>query len=326
MSFSSRVKNEICRIEDQSFCCDLAELTAMIQVCGSIYVSGRQGLSLRINTENPGVARRMFSLFKRVYDAQVEIVIKKKQRLRKNNNYYLILSDNKKAIKILSDIGIIKGEGLGSLWINHTISQDIVEKRCCKRAYIRGAFLGAGSLSDPEKIYHLEIVTHNETYAISLCGLLNEFGLGARIIERKGNYVIYLKEGDHIVNLLNIIGAHSALLDLENIRIYKDMRNNINRIVNCETANLGKTINAALRQIDNIHYLRDKYGLSKLSLPLREIALLRINNPDSSLKELGEMLDPPIGKSGVNHRLRKIDKLAEDIRNKRGEANDEKKD
>ena len=168
----------------------------------------------------------------------------------------------------------------------------------------------------------MEIVTHNEVYANSLRDLINQFGLSAKTIERKNNYVVYLKEGEHIVNLLSIIGAHSALLDLENIRIYKDMRNNINRIVNCETANLSKTINAAVRQIENIKYLSKHYGLSKLSPALKEVAELRLDNPDASLKELGEMLSPPIGKSGVNHRLRKLDKMAEDIRSKRGEPVD----
>ncbi len=153
-----------------------------------------------------------------------------------------------------------------------------------------------------------------------MCNLINEFGLNAKTIERKNNFVVYLKEGDQIVNLLNIIGAHSALLDLENIRIYKDMRNNINRIVNCETANLSKTINAAVRQIENIRYLESNYGLAKLSPSLREIAELRLKNPDASLRELGEMLEPPIGKSGVNHRLRKLDKIAEDLKNKGGEG------
>ncbi|HZJ56976.1 MAG TPA: DNA-binding protein WhiA [Clostridia bacterium] len=318
MSFSSRVKNELCHIGDQPPCCSLAELAALIQICGSIHVSGRQGVSLRVNTENPGVARRIFLTLKRLYNIQAEIAVRKKRRLRKNNSYYLVLSKNQQAMRVLMDTGIVRKRDGGDLWINRTIDQTIVRKRCCKRAYIRGAFLGGGSVSDPEKIYHLEIVTHNEVYADSLASLINEFGLSARTIGRKNNFVVYLKDGGHIVNLLNIIGAHAALLDLENIRIYKDMRNNINRIVNCETANLGKTINAAVRQIENIQYLRDHYGLSKLTPPLREIAELRSNNPDASLKELGQMLDPPIGKSGVNHRLRKLDQMADNIKNKRG--------
>ena len=318
MSFSSRTKNELCHLTDQRPCCSKAELAALIQICGTIHLGGRKKVTLRVNTENAGIARRIYLLLKEQYNVQTEVMIRKNQRLRKNNNYYIVLSNDQQVMTILEDSGIIKGQNEGSLWINRTIDPKMIKKRCCKKAYIRGAFLGGGSVSDPEKIYHLEIVTHNETYANSLCSLINQFGLSAKTIERKNNFVVYLKEGEHIVNLLNIIGAHSALLDLENIRIYKDMRNNINRIVNCETANLSKTINAAVRQIENIQYLRDHYGLSKLSPSLKEVAELRLNNPDASLKELGEMLEPPIGKSGVNHRLRKLDKMAEDIKKKRG--------
>ncbi|NLI60061.1 MAG: DNA-binding protein WhiA [Clostridiales bacterium] len=318
MTFSSRAKNELCHITDQRSCCTLAELAALIQICGTIHLGGRKKVSLRVNTENPAIARRIYSLLKKQYNVQMEVMIRKNQRLRKNNNYYLVLSNDQQVMRILEGIGIIRWKEEGDLWINRAIHPELIKKRCCKRAYIRGAFLGGGSVSDPEKIYHLEIVTHNEVYANSLRDLINQFGLSAKTIERKNNYVVYLKEGEHIVNLLSIIGAHSALLDLENIRIYKDMRNNINRIVNCETANLSKTINAAVRQIENIKYLSKHYGLSKLSPALKEVAELRLDNPDASLKELGEMLSPPIGKSGVNHRLRKLDKMAEDIRSKRG--------
>lgn len=318
MSFSLRAKNELCHIGDQPTCCILAELAALIQICGSIHLGGRQGVTLRINTENPAIARRIFLLLKEQYNIQAEIMVRKNQRLRKNNNYYLATSNNLQTMKVLEDTGIIQGQNRKNLWINRSIDPSIVKKRCCKRSYIRGAFLGGGSVSNPEKIYHLEIVTRNESYANSLKSLINEFDLSSKTIARKNNFVVYLKEGDDIVNFLNIIGAHGALLDLENIRIYKGMRNNINRIVNCETANLGKTIDAAVRQIESIKYIKDFYGLSKLSPSLREIAELRLKNPEASLKELGEMLDPPIGKSGVNHRLRKLDKMAEEIKNKRG--------
>lgn len=319
MSFSSRAKNELCYITDQRSCCNKAELAALIQICGTIHLGGRKKVTLRVNTENPGIARRIYMLLKEQYNVQTEVMVRRNKRLRKNNNYYIVLSNEQQVMRILGDIGIIKGQDEGGLWINRTIDPKIIKRRCCKKAYIRGAFLAGGSVSNPEKIYHLEIVTHNEVYANSLCSLINQFGLHSKTIERKNNFVVYLKEGEHIVNLLNIIGAHAALLDLENIRIYKDMRNNINRIVNCETANLGKTINAAVRQIENIEYLKVHYGLSKLTPSLKEVAELRLNNPDASLRELGEMLDPPIGKSGVNHRLRKLDKLAEDIRNKGGD-------
>lgn len=317
MSFSSKAKNELCHIPVQKSCCNLAELAALIQICGTIHLGGRKRVSLHVSTENAAIARRIFLLLKNLYNVQTEVMVRKNQRLRKNNSYYLVLSNEQQVRKVLKHTGILKEQEDG-LRLNRAIDTRLIKKRCCKRAYIRGAFLGGGSVSDPEKIYHLEIVTHSDSYARSLCNLINEFDLNAKTISRKNNFVVYLKEGEHIVNLLNIVGAHSALLDLENIRIYKDMRNNINRIVNCETANLSKTINAAVRQIENIRYIEDNYGLSNLPPSLRDIAELRLNNPDASLRELGEMLNPPIGKSGVNHRLRKLDKIAEDLRNKGG--------
>ena len=183
-----------------------------------------------------------------------------------------------------------------------------------RRAYIRGAFIGGGSISNPEKTYHLEFVTHSEEYAVDLSKLINSYGLNSKVIQRKNSYIIYIKEGEQIVDLLNIIGAQSCLLELENIRIMKEMRNNVNRLVNCETANLSKTVNAAVRQVESIKLIQSQIGLQRLPKNLREIAELRLNYPDESLKELGEMLDPPVGKSGVNHRLRKIEKIAEELR------------
>jgi len=190
----------------------------------------------------------------------------------------------------------------------------IISKTCCQKAFLRGAFLAAGSISDPEKTYHLEICAKNQMLAEKVMDVLKRFGLNAKFIKRKNDYVVYLKEGENIVDFLNIVGAHSALLQLENIRILKEMRNNINRIVNCETANLEKTVNASMRQLENIEYLKNTVGLENLPSNLEEIARVRLENPDANLKELGEMLNPPLGKSGVNHRLRKLDEIAENER------------
>lgn len=297
----------------------LAELAGIIHISGVIEISGRGRYSLKISTENASLARRIFVLFKELYNINAEILVRKNTRLRKKNSYLLVIPTSNDTKKILADTYSIYRNETEHIALNGTIDSSLIENGCCKKAYLRGAFLGGGSMSDPEKMYHLEFVTHRAEYADSLCELLNFFDLHAKIIERKNNYVVYLKEGEHIVKLLNIMGAHSALLNLENIRAYKDMRNNINRIVNCETANLTKTINASMRQIENIEYINKHLGYEKLPQSLKEVAELRLNYPDASLKELGEMLDPPIGKSGVNHRLRKLDKLAEDLRQEKGE-------
>lgn len=320
MSFSARAKNELCHIWVRRSCCKYAELAALIYACGTIHLAGKSKVSLRINTENASIARRIFILIKDLYNIQAQVMVRKNQRLRKNNNYFLLLSNDQGAQKILENLGILyRGDNKHDIMIYQKINPGLIKKRCCKKSYLRGAFLGGGSVSDPEKTYHLEFVCHTEAYARSLCELLNWFNLNAKMIERKNNFVVYLKEGESIVNLLSIIGAHTALLNLENIRIYKDIRNNINRIVNCETANLSKTVNAAVRQIENIEYIRDNIGLAKLPPSLREVAELRLIHSDASLRELGQMLNPPIGKSGVNHRLRKLDKIAKDLKIKKGE-------
>lgn len=313
MSFSSKAKSEICRTAPKKDCCKLAELAALIHTSGTIQFSGREKVNLKVSTENAFIARRIYMLVKDLYNIQPEVLVRKNRRLRKNNNYILLIPQQLAPRKILEDTFILYRDTDGNTGIHSDISKELIKRRCCKKSYLRGAFLGGGSVSDPEKAYHLEFIAHSETYGNSLCELIQEFDLHAKMIERKNNYVVYLKEGEHIVNLLSLIGAHTALLNLENIRVYKDMRNNINRIVNCETANLSKTINAAVRQVENIAYLKEHLGFDRLPSGLREIAELRLNYPDASLKELGQMLKPPVGKSGVNHRLRKLEKLAEDL-------------
>ena len=316
MTFSSRAKNEICRINMKRSCCKLAELAALIHTSGSTQQGRERKAGLKITTENASIARRLFTLIKECYQIIPEVLVRRNRRLRKNNSYILLIPVSDVSNRILEETCIKARNINGSKEMQLDMNSQLIRKRCCKKAYLRGAFLGGGSVSDPEKAYHLEFVAHSEKYGEKLCNLIREFELHAKLIERKNTYVVYLKEGEHIVNLLSLIGAHTALLNFENIRIYKDMRNNINRIVNCETANLGKTINASLRQIENIKYIEDRIGFGNLSPSLREIADLRIKYPDASLRELGAMLSPQIGKSGVNHRLGKLDKIAEEHREK----------
>ncbi|HZJ76931.1 MAG TPA: DNA-binding protein WhiA [Oscillospiraceae bacterium] len=318
MSFSSRTKDELARIYPKNSCCRLAELAALIRMTGTLQLTnGGRKLNIKLTTENAAVARKLFKFFKTLFNIHVEVMIKKNLRLRKSNHYLMIVTNEMDSNTVLQRVGILK-KNSDSFDIYRGTPIELLEKRCCKRAYLRGAFLGGGSVSDPEKTYHLEFVNHSLIHSESLRDLINSFGLKSKIIKRKGNYVVYLKEGDQVVDLLNIIGAHSALLSLENIRIYKQMRNDVNRIVNCETANLGKIVNASIRQIENIKYIEGTVGLGRLPLNLREIAQLRLKNRDASLKELGKMLNPPIGKSGVNHRLRKIEEIANNLKgNKR---------
>ncbi|QLY80497.1 DNA-binding protein WhiA [Clostridium intestinale] len=313
-SFSSKVKGEICRYTDITREEALAELSAIMKVSGTLAFSGRQ-ISFKITTENPGAARLIFTLLKEHFSIHSKLMVKKSSSLKKNNIYMVLVTEEMGVKELLYETGIFK-EVEGIMSLSYGIEDQMVSSDENARAYIRGALLGGGSISNPEKAYHLEFVTHSEEYAKDLSKLVNRFGLNSKIIQRKNSYIVYIKEGEQIVDLLNIVGAHTCLLELENIRIMKEMRNNVNRLVNCETANLSKTVNAAVRQVESIRLIQREIGLQRLPKNLRDIAELRLNYPDESLKELGEMLDPPVGKSGVNHRLRKIEKIAEELRGK----------
>lgn len=311
MSFSSKTKNNLSRIKFEDKCCQKAELSALIRVSGTIQFKGLKKFKLTIMTENAAIARHIFSLFKKTFNIHTEVMVKKNRTLKKTNSYMIVIEE---AFDILEALEII-GEVDGMLGINHGMPDTIVKKDCCKRAYLRGIFMGGGSVSDPEKSYHLELTLHNKIYGEALSQFLfDSYQLETKHILRKNNYVLYLKDGDQIVDFLNIIGAHTALLNFENVRIVKQMRNNVNRLVNCETANLNKVVDAAMRQVKDIELIGERRGLDSLPDNLRAIAEVRLENPDMSLRELGELLDPPVGKSGVNHRLRKLEAMAESIR------------
>ena len=312
MSFSAKVKGELGRYTEMSREEALAQISAMMKVSVTIAFNGK-GLSFKITTENPTSARLVFTLLKEHFHIHSKLMVKKSNSLKKNNIYMVVIDEEMGVRELLKETGIFK-EVDGGITLDYRIDEKMVETDDEKRAYIRGAFLGGGSVTNPEKNYHLEFVTHSEEYAHDLCELINSCGLNSKVIQRKNSFIVYIKEGEQIVDILNIMGAHSCLLELENIRIMKEMRNNVNRLVNCETANLSKTVNAAVRQVESIKLIQSKIGLKRLPQNLREIAELRLEYPDESLKELGEMLTPPVGKSGVNHRLRKIEKIAEELR------------
>lgn len=240
-------------------------------------------------------------------------MVRRNTQLKKNNSYLILVNNMDISKRVLRETGFITDKN-SVFHPNYKIPKELIKDRSCKRAYIRGAFLGGGSISNPEKAYHLEFVTSDEVHSKELSNLINSFGLNSKIVLRKEYYVVYIKESEQIVDLLNIIGAHQSLLKLENIRVLKDIRNNINRLVNCETANLSKTINASMKQVQNIIKINNTMGLEKLSPNLRELALLRLENRDASLKELGTMLNPPVSKSGVNHRFRRIEKIADELK------------
>lgn len=308
MSFASETKKEMTQSE-MNACCAKAELSALIRMNGALGFSNRS-ISLDVQTENAAIARRLYTLLKSNYSYEVELLVRKKMRLKKNNVYICRMRDGAK--KVLSELSIVSE----TFEFHHHINQELVKKDCCKRSYLRGAFLAGGSVNNPEtSAYHLEIYSLYKDHSEALESLMNEFRLNAKTIERKKGYITYLKEAEKIADFLGLTGAHTALLKFEDVRIVRDMRNSVNRLVNCETANLNKTIGAALRQVENIKYIDKTMGLEQLPEKLKEIARLRVEYQDVTLKELGEMVSTgTVSKSGINHRLRKLDEIAEALR------------
>lgn len=322
MSFSKEVKAELSREISSARHCRIAEIAAIITLCGQVKISTYNRYILKITTENISVARKCFTLIKKTFNISTEIIIKRNNNITGNKVYNLLVTDHDMTIKILQATKLIDE--------NHEIKEDfslssnlIIQNTCCKRAFIRGAFLAAGSISNPNKNYHFEIVVPVEEKAIQLQEIIKTFQIDAKIILRKRNYVVYLKEGSQIVDLLNVMEAHIALMELENVRILKGMRNTVNRQVNCEAANINKTVKAATKQMDDINYIKENKRFSMLPDGLKEIATLRAKHPEASLKELGEMLSPPLGKSGVNHRLRKISRIADKLREQKEEISND---
>lgn len=288
MSFSTNVKEELEAVLSTSRHCQIAELAAIIHFGCEI---GENGEEIKLITENPLVTRKYFTLLKKTFiiNGTIDKVLQ--------------------AVKILDEHGRI-----------HPLAEEIdpvlLKNSCCRRAFLRGAFLCLGSMSNPRKGYHLEFVCEHESWALQIRQAAAGFDIETRIIRRKKYFVVYIKEGAGIVDLLNVMGAHRALMQFESLRVEKEVRNSINRQVNCEAANITKTVHAASKQIEDIEYLKKYYGLSNLPDGLREAAEVRLEHPESSLAELGGYLNPPVGKSGVNHRLRKLGELVEKIKGK----------
>lgn len=296
MSFSSDVKNELYGNISKARHCQIAELSAIVSFSCKLIIDGN-GCAIELEQDNERLRKKFFSL------------------INKTHSFDKLDSiSSKNAIEVLKTTKIIDEEKLESTELDY-INKLIIQQPCCKKAFIRGAFLSAGTISDPNKSYHFEVVARTSRQAEELREILEFFQVRAKIVSRKNHFVVYLKEGSQIVDVLNVMGAHKSLMDLENVRIVKEMRNTVNRKVNCETANISKMINASVKQIEDIEYIQKTIGLSNLPDVLGEMANVRLEHPDTPLKELGEYLSTPIGKSGVNHRLRRISEIADKLRN-----------
>lgn len=309
MSFAAQTKKELTMIEDQD-CCQKSELEAMLALNGVIQsLDARR--TLDVETENVATARRIYTLLKVQFQLHPEVLVRKKMRLKKNNVYAVRVGQHLE--RVLHGLGWQEWPLQGELGLSGVVKR----KSCCRRAYLRGAFLAAGSVNDPgSSSYHLEIGANSQDVARQLRDLMNGYGLHAKLIRRKKGFVVYLKEGEKIVEFLNVIGAHQALLKFEDVRILKGMRNQVNRLVNCETANLNKTIGAAVRQLEVIKLIDEHLGIANLPVRLREVAELRLRYPEVNLQELTTYLQRKVSKSGLNHRFRKLEEIAEKFRDR----------
>lgn len=316
MSFSGKVKEELAGQLSLARHCQVAELAALLCGCGRVEKMSDGNRKLWIQTENEAVARKSFTLLRKTSNIETAIVIREGSHLKRGKVYLVEVTDPARTEEVLQGTKLSVDNETGLLEMDNSL---VVQMNCCKRAFIRGTFLSSGSISDPEKGYHFEIVCPDSRKAEQLQGIIRSFHVEAKIVVRKKSYVVYVKEGAQIVDMLAVMEANVALMDLENIRILKEMRNTVNRKVNCEAANINKTVNAAVRQVEDIQLISKTIGFESLSDGLAQIARLRLQYPDATLKELGMILNPQVGKSGVNHRLRKLSEIADELRENKEE-------
>lgn len=307
MSYASDVKKELTTLEVHKENAK-AELMALIRMNGSISLANRK-IILNIQTENPAIARRIYKLILEFYEVESKLVVRKKMKLNKNNVYVVRIANQAQAI--LDDLGIFD-----NYQIVERVPIELLKDDSQVRSYLRGAFLAGGSVNNPETSrYHLEIYSLYEEHNDMISEMMNKYELNSRTTDRRSGYITYLKEAEKIANFLQLIGATNSMLKFEDVRIMRDMRNSVNRLVNCENANMNKVANASTKQISNIQFIDDTVGLDKLPEKLYEVAITRMKMPEVSLKELSESLPSgAISKSGINHRLRKINEFADKIR------------
>ncbi len=309
MSFTEEVKHELIRNNNHNKEEMIAELSALIRINGSIQIINKQ-LAVNIKLYYGDLARKIYSYIKDEFGFTMEIVVKQNNNFSRHHIYVLRIIPQQGIKKFLIKLGLLSEDEN----IIFTLKESFINNKNLQKSYLRGTFLGGGSINPPESEYHLEFRTEYESHAEDILELLAQFELKGHLIEHKNKYVIYFKSFADITKILSIIGAHQSLLNMENQHIVKNVKNNVNRRVNCETANLEKTVKAAMEQMEDINIIEKYRGFDNISKGLKEIAKLRRKNPYASLKELGQLLDPPLSKSGVNHRLRRLRKLADELR------------
>ncbi len=319
MSFSGDVKREISKINSKNRCCKVAELAALLLTCGRIVLKGKMRLEVIVVTTENNVAHKIIELVKSLYDIRADICISRNMRLNKGNKYSLTFYDSNAVRHLLEETTIISYDSDGFCYISHKDWEKLLVCEECYNSFLRGVFAGSGSVNNPVKYNHMEFVIYDIDFAQTFTNFLNARDIHCKMIERKGYYMVYLKEAECIVDVLRAIGSSTSLFNYENIRIKKNIKNKVTRIMNCEMANQNKSIDAGLHQKKNIEYIISKKGWNYLPDNLKSVAEIRLNNTEMSLSEIGELLDPPIGKSGVNHRMKKIQQIADELMETYGE-------
>jgi DNA-binding protein WhiA len=308
VSFTAEVKDELSRIEPKKTCCLKAELAALVRIEGTLHITGPSRYRLEIATETAPVARTAIKLLHGIYGLKTELTVRRSV-LHKTNNYLITVPGQPRLEMALRELGILnEAEGL-----TLGVPSRIVKRDCCAISFLRGSFLGGGFVADPHGDFHFELTAENDDLAGDLVALMRRFSIDAKVAQRRGTYAVYLKGAEPIVTFLALVGAHKALLRTEDVRILKSMRNDVNRLVNAEIANQQKTAEAAMGQLEAITTVANHKGLDSLPAALKDFAELRLANPEVSLRELGELADPPLTKSAVYHRVRRIEEIASEI-------------
>ncbi len=316
MGFSTDVKSEMLRETIKDECCARAEMCAFFMMAGSVSLKGFKSYALTVSSENAAVVRYGFTQIRQFLGIAPELRTAKTTQLGEHIKYQMTLEGDD-AEKVMEWLDMRDSESF--LGIRREPSDMILEKDCCRRAYIRGAFLTNGWVNMPEKAYHLEFAVQDERHAEILAEILMGFEIHAKAVLRKTQWVVYVKDYEQLSNALGLLGAFQAYMSLENVKILKQLHNNVNRQMNCDDSNTDKTVRAAEAQLMDIEYIQEHCGLDQMPRPLQQVAEARINYPDANLAELGALLDPPIGKSGVNNRLRRLTAFAQQLRESRGE-------
>ncbi len=311
MTFSLQVKDDLNRVLPSKLCCRHAEFAAFFLLNGNIHIGEKHKLSLTMESENSATARKMFILAKD-YGLRLDIMVYRREKLRRNPVYLLVAPPQNSVSAFLQDLSILGDDQLWELRFPGELPQTLLVGDCCKRAYLRGAFLAAGSLANPDDAYHLEIDRLALAQAELLRQLMSNFDIHAKQAQRKNYQLLYLKEGEQISRFLNVIGSHRSLLQFENIRVEKGVRNQVNRLVNCDKANVNKTVAAGMRQVADIDYIDRTLGIGRLPKPLQTMAELRLEYPDAALSDLASLSG--LGRSAINHRLRRLQEIAANIR------------